>query len=461
MVMQSDVSTRDAVVCAIAEDEGQLVAAAAAFLQRGLARGERCVYVAEAEPADELLQALSAGGVDVGREREAGALVVVRTDDAHLRSGSFDPHAMIAFLDATAKKARADGFPGIRFAGDMSWAARPGSGSERLIEYEAMLEEFFARSEASGLCLYQRECFAPDVVYGLLRTHPVAILGDELCPNPFHEPPEMVVGDASAGERVNWAIAQLRRVRAAQARVAEEARESVAASDAFLSVAVHELRTPLTSVKANAQLLERALQGGAVDAVRLERLVGAVVAATDRLVGLTGDLLDVTRVRTGQLALRLEVVDLSRLVEQAIARHWAAMDGSHRLTVDLPGDPCHVRVDPSRIDEVVENLLGNAAKYSPAGGPVWLSLHTDAGSAHLVVRDEGIGLPPGSEEAIFQPFGRAANATRARVPGLGLGLHICRGIVGAHGGRMWAESEGEGRGTTMHVVLPCETPSTD
>jgi two-component system, OmpR family, sensor kinase len=113
-----------------------------------------------------------------------------------------------------------------------------------------------------------------------------------------------------------------------------------------------------------------------------------------------------------------------------------------------------VLVDRDRIEQVLANLLGNAAKYSPDGSTIDVRVSLVDDGALLEVRDAGIGLPPGTTETIFQPFGRAANATRRQVPGMGLGLYISRQIVDQHGGRMWAASPGEGEGTTVSVWLP-------
>ena len=106
------------------------------------------------------------------------------------------------------------------------------------------------------------------------------------------------------------------------------------------------------------------------------------------------------------------------------------------------------------IEQVLSNLLENAAKYSPAGSPIAVSLAVEEGNAVVRVRDEGIGLSADAAEAIFEPFGRAPNATAKHIPGLGLGLYICRDLIARHGGQIWAESPGEGLGTTFVVVVP-------
>ncbi len=104
------------------------------------------------------------------------------------------------------------------------------------------------------------------------------------------------------------------------------------------------------------------------------------------------------------------------------------------------------------------NLLENAVKYSPDGGRIWVALRHDADQVQLTVRDEGIGLPDGASETIFRPFGRAANASEHNLPGMGLGLYICRSIIERHGGQITATSEGEERGTTLSIELPVQIP---
>ena len=244
------------------------------------------------------------------------------------------------------------------------------------------------------------------------------------------------------------------------ARLYAEAQAAVRTRDRFLSVAAHELRTPLTSVRGAAQVLARAQARGVLTPETLERGTALIVQSADRLAGLISDLLDVSRLRTGQLALRPRPTDLGQLVRAVAAHHADRADG-HALVVDVPDAACVATVDPDRLEEVFENLLDNAFKYSPAGGVVRIELVPGDGRATVRVSDQGIGLPPGAAESIFEPFGRAANAVQAHLPGMGLGLHICRGVVELHGGDIRAESPGEGRGTTVVVELPCRREGTD
>jgi signal transduction histidine kinase len=125
------------------------------------------------------------------------------------------------------------------------------------------------------------------------------------------------------------------------------------------------------------------------------------------------------------------------------------------VVVEVDG-PCPVMADPDRIEQVLVNLVENALKYSPAGGTVRVTVAHEGDGVRVSVADKGIGLPAGVNEAIFAPFGRAANAAESGIPGLGLGLYIGRSFVERHGGRIWAESPGEGRGTTVSFWLPCQ-----
>ncbi|MDP9367923.1 MAG: GAF domain-containing sensor histidine kinase [Chloroflexota bacterium] len=242
------------------------------------------------------------------------------------------------------------------------------------------------------------------------------------------------------------------------ARLYREAQEAIRDRDRFLSVAAHELRTPVTVIKGLAQLLARPPGGGPAAGARSTRALGQIEDAAGRLAVLTQDLLDVSSLRLGHLPFRPRPLDLAALVSEVRARFGDLLDGRHPLVVDLPGAPVPVDADPDRLEQVLSNLLDNAAKYSPEGGEIGLTLRVDGGGALLAVRDQGIGLPAGVAEAIFAPFGRAANAEERRLPGLGLGLHLCRGIVERHGGRIWAESDGEGCGSIFQVWVPLVPP---
>ena len=241
----------------------------------------------------------------------------------------------------------------------------------------------------------------------------------------------------------------------AERQARAEAEAAVRARDEFLGIASHELRNPLAGLTASLQLLRRWHARGQLDAPRLARFLGAIDASAARLSALLDDLLDVSRLRAGQLRLHPQPTDLAAVVRDLVERH-RQQHPDREIELTVAGADYRLLLDPDRIEQVVANLLSNALKYSPNGGEaVRVSVHEGEDEGILLhVRDAGIGLPAGATEAIFEPFGRAANAAAMNIPGMGLGLYICRHIVQSHGGRIWAESQGEGHGTTLSVWLP-------
>jgi PAS domain S-box-containing protein len=240
-------------LCTTHEGMAEQIAVAVPFIKDGLTRGERCVYIGGESTTEELTRALSASGVDVARELERGALqFATYVDVAYLDSGEFDPHVMVDFLRRMEAQAIADGFPGVRGAGDMTWAMGVGVSADRLIEYEVLLDQFLKDSRLVVICQYNRSSFNPVLIRDVLRTHPVAILGASVCPNPFYEPPELLFRKGSEESskfqavRVEWWIKQLEEARAAeQERLLERLRLQVD-------------RLPLAFIRmdANARVLE-------------------------------------------------------------------------------------------------------------------------------------------------------------------------------------------------------------
>jgi signal transduction histidine kinase len=237
------------------------------------------------------------------------------------------------------------------------------------------------------------------------------------------------------------------------ARLYTQTRDAIRARDEFLSLASHELRNPVAAISGTAQLIRRARDRNTLDDATIDRYTGVIERTAAHLASLTEDLLDVGRLQQGRLPLRLREIDLADLVRQLAARQ-ASRGDALPTTVSVQCEPCPIVADADRLEQVITNLLENAAKYSPQGGSIEVELCGDAAGVSLSVRDYGIGFPSSSAERIFEAFGRARNATQRNIPGLGLGLFISRQIVERHGGRLWAESLGEGLGSTFHVQLP-------
>lgn len=245
------------------------------------------------------------------------------------------------------------------------------------------------------------------------------------------------------------------------ARLYRAARTAVEARDQFLSVAAHELRTPITAITGFSALLQREI-AARNDPDRVIRFSKRLADAGVRLTSLVDDMLDVSRIRLGQLPLRIAPVDLAELSTRVAERYQEQDLGTrHQFVVYAPPQPCVVPADDDRLEQVLSNVIDNAMKYSPEGGEISISLLGDEDGYLLRVSDSGIGLPVEELDMIFRPFGRAANAVQSNLPGLGIGLYICRNIIERHGGRIWAESEGEQCGATVAIWLPLSGPADD
>ncbi|WNG41206.1 PAS domain-containing protein [Archangium violaceum] len=226
--------------------------------------------------------------------------------------------------------------------------------------------------------------------------------------------------------------------------------------DDFLSVASHELKTPLTSLQLQLQLLWRSLPETDADGNPhpARKRIEATRKPAERLHQLVNNLLDVSRIRAGRLALEHETVDFAALLHDVVARAEADAAGAGCKLILQASSPVIGRWDRLRLEQVVTNLLSNAIKYG-ASHPVELSVVQDGPLARLTVRDHGIGIPPDSQARIFQRFERAVS--ERHYGGFGLGLWICKQIVESLGGDIRVESQ-PGQGATFIVALPLEPP---
>lgn len=216
----------------------------------------------------------------------------------------------------------------------------------------------------------------------------------------------------------------------------------------FLSAAAHDLKTPLTTIITRAQLMRRRAQRDPVAPADLGS-IESLLREGQRLKRLVLDLLDATRVEQGRLVGPRELMDLAIMAREVCVRH--ATD-QHPCAVEAPG-PVVSFYDPQRIEQLLDNLVENAIKYSPDGGPIQLAVRHDAAGVHMSVTDQGIGIPPDDLPQLFARFHRGTNVDDRRFPGMGLGLFICHGIVEQHGGELTVESR-LGYGSTFHVRLP-------
>src|SRR5437762_4174437 len=240
------------------------------------------------------------------------------------------------------------------------------------------------------------------------------------------------------------------------ARLYREAQETSRLKDEFLATLSHELRTPLTSVLAWMWMLRR----GRLDGSAVERARDTMEKSMRSLLRIIDDLLDVSRAIRGQLRLDVRPIGLGPVIQAAVdAVRPAASAKDIRLRTTIDSDAGLVQGDPSRLQQVVWNLLNNAIKFAPAGGRVHVRLERGDSAAIVTVSDSGPGIPPEFLPHAFERFRQAdASATRAQ-GGLGLGLDIVRHLIELHGGTVKVESPGEMGGATLIVTLPLLEPA--
>lgn len=222
----------------------------------------------------------------------------------------------------------------------------------------------------------------------------------------------------------------------------------------FLATTLHDVRQPITLLTGSLDLAARWLAEPQPDTERVAAVISDAVVAAAEVTTMLDTLGDASRVAMSALEPDLEPARLESIVDDALA----LVDRSSltRIRVTYPSDgPCIGNWDPNLIRRVVGNLVGNALKYSPDGAPVDLRMQRDGSRAvTLAVQDRGMGLTPDEIALTFTRFGRGPRARASGIPGLGLGLYACRGIVGAHGGDLEVRSDGPGTGTTVVVRLP-------
>lgn len=227
--------------------------------------------------------------------------------------------------------------------------------------------------------------------------------------------------------------------------------------DEFVSIASHELRTPLTVIRSYVELLITG-KAGKLNTKQYEYLE-RVFASSNRLANLVSTMLDLSRIESGRIKLVKENIDITDLVNEVVAEMKAkAEEQKIDLTVTGFGDRALLLADKERIREVMINLVGNALKYTPTGGSVGISMILNEKEITISIKDTGIGISQANMDKLFKKFGIIGSeySVKKGITSTGLGLYLSQQLVQLHGGKIWAESEGEGKGSTFTFSLPIE-----
>ncbi len=236
----------------------------------------------------------------------------------------------------------------------------------------------------------------------------------------------------------------------------EEQRLANQRKDVFLASMAHELRNPLPPIRNALEIMRLADHNPQT----IDRCRGMIERQLNHIIRLVDDLLDLSRFTRGKISLRLEPVEISSMVEAAVETSRPLIDAAqHTLTILVPPEKVYFEGDPTRITQVIVNLLNNAAKYTNPKGEIILSATVEGGQIVIKVSDNGMGIPPDMLNTVFQMFNQLPRSEQHFQGGLGIGLPLVRGIVELHHGTIEARSPGIGKGSEFVVKLPISRPT--
>jgi signal transduction histidine kinase/DNA-binding response OmpR family regulator len=336
--------------------------------------------------------------------------------------------------------------------------ARPGEETVGLPATTALADlpqdwrDAIQRALASGMTDHWHpqiaECAAPPM--GLLalplrerdRIFAVLLMVDESSTRRYQH------ADIAMFESVAWRSA----IALTNSRLYHEIERADQQKNRFLSMLAHELRNPLAPIRSAVDVLQ--LSGDNPKDIEWARDV--IDRQVDHLIRLVDDLLDISRVTLGKIRLHMEQLEAADLVNASVelSRPWIEKN-RHQLSLSLPEQEVPLIGDRARLTQVLSNLLNNAAKYTPPGGRVFLSLHQEGREAVFKVRDTGIGIPRGMQDRVFEMFLQIDNALDRSQGGLGIGLTLVRELVNLHHGSIVAHSDGPGQGSEFTLRIPC------
>jgi len=436
----------------VLDDDGQLLGAVLVFRD---VSAEKQAQQAASDAAERAayLQAVTSALSGASTPAEV-ADVIVRQGAAALGADA----AVVAVLDDSAGELRiigAYGYPEDMVAQAECFALdapNPLSDTVRTAQpvlipsLEAAREHYPGLEQARSRLLLQAWANVPLLADGKA----IGVVGFGFAvPRPFGEHERDFL--STLAQQCVQALERARLYASAQTARAE-AEAALKLRDQFLSLASHELRTPLTTLIGSASMLERRLAKLDTPDERNLRTIRTIVGQAARLNRLIQALLDISRIETGQLSIEPAPLDLAVLLRRVVDDLELTLE-QHPISLRLGAEQFMVSGDEVRLEQVVYNLIQNAAKYSEAGAPIVVEALHSQGGVCVAVLDHGIGIPAAEMPQLFRRFFRASNVSKQRVHGLGIGLYVVNEIVSLHGGRVDVAST-EGVGSRFSIWLP-------
>lgn len=258
--------------------------------------------------------------------------------------------------------------------------------------------------------------------------------------------------EADVRERVEKLAAQLQGANTGLAEANTRLRELDKQKTEFISFATHQLRSPLTSMRGYASLILEGELGPVTDTIKDG--VQTILTSTKTLISLVENYLNVSRMELGTMKYDLKTLDFKDLLDEVVREQKTNIEAKGlKLNVSVSGNSFPIKADVDKFKQVIVNTIDNSVKYTPQGS-ITVSLEKKNKNIRFAVSDTGVGISPKTMPKLFKKFSRADDASNANIHGTGLGLFIAKEILTAHNGHMWAESEGEGKGSQFYIELP-------
>lgn len=419
------------------------------FLRAGLARNEKCIYVVHGGITRAVQSTLRAIGAELRVATEGGAIELRRAEELFPARGALATGRLLSAWRRAERRGRREGFTGLRVVSEVPRAAHGGPRREQWFEYERRLTSTAAELRASFLCIYARHGTPAPSVREVLRAHPSGFAGGIVGRSASFEPVPAGRGARrrAGGPRRSAPPTQIRMGHGAS----EQARSSrVLATGAITASIAHELRQPLAAVAVNAGAGLRWLDPGRPRIDRARRSLLRITRETYRAAEIISR---IKALATRGSAAERRRLNINTVVRRAVALiDWPAPGGPADLRLQLASDIPAVLGDAVQLQQLVHNLVTNAvdAVAELTGGPRRVEVVTRCRADRTVavtVRDSGKAVDTLTLTRAFEPF------YTTKPQGMGLGLPICRAIVEAHGGRLWATPNGR-RGAAFHFSLP-------
>jgi len=416
-------------LCLFYQTKGDLIDILVPYFKAGLESNEFCMWVTS-EPlrVEEAKTSLRWAIGNLDEYVKKGQIEILDSSEYCCESGKSDTDKALQEWLGKEKQALERGFDGLRLSENISWLER--GDWRNLTEYEAAVDRSIGGHRMLAICSYWLEKCGVSEVIDVVSNHQYALIKEK---NRWHfvESIERKQAEEKARE-----LALLKKL--------DQMRTNLLANVS------HELRTPLATIKGYSTMILDYDKRLRPDEKR--EYLKSIDRASDRLTSLVDSLLDMSRLEAGLLRLETTLTDISTLIQEAVAEGRIRAP-KHNIVADVETGLPRIVVDAKRIQQIIDNLLDNACKYSGEGTEVMVSAQRGTQELIISVSDQGTGIPVESLDKVFTQMYSTMQRMAGKKVGLGLGLPISKGLVEAHGGRIWLESEQE-KGTRCSFTLP-------